>query len=130
MFAKAEDENADALAAMRAGALRFASDYAGAVGPYALGAARPEFAYANMERLLTTPTSEEVGLLGSLWFYDASYDPLVCYSGGVGYLKNPKSAARDFLRSNWKAGWLRKALRSGPLARAAYLAMIKAKGGK
>lgn len=130
VFAAVEDENADALPQIHAGALRFVADYSQAVGPYALEAARPEYAYANMERLLTEPTDAEADLLGRLWFYDASYDRLVCLGPASEYLRSPKAMARDFLRSNWKAAWLRKVLHGAPLARAAYKAMMRAKGGK
>lgn len=130
VFAPAENENADALSQIHAGALRFVTDYSQAVGPYALADARPEYAYANIERLLTMPTEGEADLLGRLWFYDASYDRLVCLSPASEYLRNPKAMARDFLSSNWKAAWLRKVLHGAPLARATYKAMMRAKGGK
>lgn len=130
VFATVEEENTGALSEIHGGALRFVADYSSAVGPFALDHIRPELAYANMERLLTEPTSDEVGLLESLCFYDASYDRLVCFSDVLTYLRNPKALVHDFLRSNWKAGWLRKALHSAALVRPAYRAMVKVGGGK
>lgn len=128
VFAETEVENADAVAEIQQGALRYAKDYAAGVGGLSLSPASSAYAFCDMERLLTTPTRDEVALFGSLWFYDASYDPLVCLGSATGYLRNPKQLARDFLRSNWKAGWLRSFVPSGKFARGAYLAMNKAKG--
>lgn len=128
VFATVEKENASALSEIHGGALRFVVDYSNVVGSVSLRSIRPKLAYANMERLLTEPTSDEVDLLGSLCFYDASYDRLVCFSNLLAYLRNPKALAQDFLRSNWKAGWLRKVLHSAALVRPAYRAMVKVGG--
>ena len=130
VFATVEKENVNALSEIHSGALRFVEDYSSTESTFSLESIRSELAFANMERLLTEPTSDEVDLLGNLCFYDASYDRLVCFSDVLTYLRNPKALARDFLRSNWKAGWLRKALHSAILVRPAYRAMVKVRGGK
>lgn len=131
VLAKYEMENSGAIEAIHNGALHYVKDYASLLGGLELMPARSDYAFANMERLMSMPSKEEVDLLGDLWFYDASYDKLVCLEKPFDYLKHPKSLMRDFLRSNWKAGWLRSFFHSGGIARSVYLAMHRIrKGGK
>lgn len=127
VFADKEIENEEAVLQIHNAALSFVHDYVSVTAELPLNSVRSSYAFANLERLLTMPTKREVGLLGNLWFYDASYDPLVCFEGKASYFKNPKKAAGDFLRSNWKAGFLAKLF--GPKgARRVYTMLMKVKG--
>lgn len=128
VFAEAEMENARSISELHDGALAFVEEYVRLTNGLNISLLCPEYSFAGMERLLVLPTLDEVELLGGLWFYDASFDPLVCYEGFREYVHNPKKAIRDFARSNWKMGFLRRLLPTAAAARSAYCALIRIRG--
>lgn len=127
-FARLETHNQEALLEIHAGGLDFVRDYLNASADIPCGDVTPKVAYANMERLLTMPTAKENNLLGNLSFYDASVDPLVRFDAPVKYLFHPKALVSDFLRSNWKIGFLNRILPTRRLAKVAYQVMLRSKG--
>lgn len=125
-FANLEAENQKAVSKIHAGALSFVKDYIEAADGLPCGVVSPRTAYANMERLLTRPTSEESRILGDMVFYDATCDPLVCFDSTAAYLLHPKKFVSDFLRSNWKIGFLSRLVK-GDFAKSLYAILVKMK---
>lgn len=125
-----EKENEKALDGIHRGALEFVSNYSSANRGHDFGMLSHKYAFSRMESLLMSPSEEEVNLLGSLWFYDASYDRLVCSEPITRYIRSPKRLLYDLQRSNWKAGFFRKLFGSSRIPRLAYKALLKAKGGR
>lgn len=127
-FAEIESNNQEALCEIHAGALDFVKDYLKASANMPCGTVSPVTAYSNMERLLTEPIAREVVLLGNMSFYDASIDPLVCFDSVSKYLAHPRNFISDFLRSNWKIGFLSRVLPNCRLAKSVYKTMLHLKG--
>lgn len=120
VFEEQEIENLEALNNIHEGALEFVKDYSCIAREYDLGLLSPEHSYNLLERLLISPTSSEVDLLGGLYFYDASYDRLVGFDSVFAYIKNPRKGIRDFLSSNWKIGFLKKVFKGKNRAKKMY----------
>lgn len=129
-FAPLEANNQEALLEIHDGGLDFVKDYLSASKGIPCGNVTPKVAFASMERLLTMPTASENDLLGDMSFYDASVDPLVSLNVSTKYLTHPKELVSDFLRSNWKIGFLNRILPTRRLAKAAYKVMVRSKGVK
>lgn len=130
VFEDVERENLEAIDGIHRGALSFVTNYSNLLPDYLRSNISPEAAYGALERILTLPTNNEVDLLGGLYFYDASYDKLCCFQGLGHYFFKPREFLYDFLKSNWKAGFLRKTFKNARIGVVMYTILSKLKGAK
>ena len=82
-------------------------------------------AYANLLRLLTSPTKEECDIIGEEKFYDVYFEKIIQFNSWKDFVRNPKENAKKFLQSNWKIGFIKKMGLPFPTAIYRLLNMLK-----
>ena len=100
-------EYSDFVKQTQAGAIKFIKDYIKNKCTFILN---DKEAYCILNDLLLKPTNNECKLLGELKFYDIYFEKIIQFKSIKAIIKNPKENISNFLKSNWKIGYIREAI--------------------
>lgn len=126
VFELQENKENHSIWKFQEGALEFVKKFRDLTDGYKVRLSR-EDAYHRLEKLLTNPDKLEIEKFGEIEFFDIYTSKLINAKPLSTYIKNPKEIIRDFSKSDWKLGFIKKIFHMPP--RQTYRLIIEAKKG-